>query len=107
MTMIPMFQVNSAFALQLIALAVAMGLIVWMRVHKEHTTVFCRGIAYLIVILAFLSLICTSYHMVRYRMKASSSCPCREMMMQRMQGSDGMMKDMKQMKQMKQMRSSS
>jgi hypothetical protein len=64
-----MFQVDMAFALGLIALAAGMALIVWMRIHVEHTSKFCRGVAYLIAILAFLTLLCTSYYGTAYWLK--------------------------------------
>jgi ABC-type amino acid transport system permease subunit len=64
-----MFQVDMAFALGLIALAAGMALTVWMRIHIEHTSKFCRGVAYLIVILAFLTLLCTSYYGTAYWLK--------------------------------------
>ncbi len=61
-----MFKVCSAFSLSLIALAVGMALVVLMRVHKDHTSKMCRGVAYFVVILAFLTVICVGYYGTKY-----------------------------------------
>ncbi len=101
--MLSMFQADSAFALGLVALAAGMGLVVWMRIHKDHTSKFCRGIAYTVVILALLTLICTGYYTIKYWVSGCFSNPCmmmqsskNQMMMQRC----SMMKNMKNMKNM-------
>lgn len=99
--MISMFQINGAFALGLIALTAGMALVVWMRIHKEHTCGVCRGIAYLIVILAFLTLACTTFYATKHlarrcichkkMMMHKKMMPKKRMMKNRHQASSGMM----------------
>ena len=69
-----MFKVCSAFSLSLLALAVAMALVVFMKIHKDHTSKMCRGVAYLVVVLAFLTVICTGYYGTKYWL---ATCNCR------------------------------
>lgn len=64
--MMTMFQADTAFSVSLLALVAGMALIVWMRLHVEHTSIFCRGFAYLSVILAMAVLICVSYYTTVY-----------------------------------------
>ena len=90
--MLSMFQADGAFALGLVALAVGMALVIWMRIHKDHTSKFCRGVAYAVVILAFLTLICTGYYTIQYWVSGYFSHPSmmmkssREQMMMRVCG---------------------
>ena len=94
--MITMFQADTAFALGLIALAVGMALIVWMRMHREHTSLFCRGVAYLVVLLAFFVLFCTGYYSTKYWVEGyftpqamNQRCP-----MEKCRGMQGVMQNM-------------
>lgn len=64
--MMTMFQADTAFSVSLLTLIAGMALIVWMRLHVEHTSIFCRGLAYLSVILAIAVLICVSYYTTVY-----------------------------------------
>jgi len=61
-----MFQADTAFAVELIAIAAGMALVVWMKIHAEHTCKFCRGLSHLVVLLAILALACTSYYTFKY-----------------------------------------
>ncbi len=61
-----MFQICTAFAVSLMALAISMGLIVFMKIHKDHTSQFCRAIAYIVVILALLTVICVGFCSVKF-----------------------------------------
>lgn len=65
MTML-MFQVCTAFGVSLIALAISMGVVVFMKIHKDHTTQFCRGVAYVVIVLALLTVICVGYYATKY-----------------------------------------
>lgn len=84
-----MFQVCTAFGVSLIALAVSMGVVVFMKINKDHTTQFCRGVAYIVVVLALLTVICTGYCAIKYWIYG---CPWHNKMMP-MQGQSMMMQN--------------
>ncbi len=60
------FYADAAFALELIALGLGVFLIVWFRIHTEQAHKMCRFFAYLIIVLAILALLCTSYYSIKY-----------------------------------------
>jgi hypothetical protein len=74
------FHADAAFALELIALSLGVFLVVWFRIHKEQDKM-CRFFAYLIIALAILALLCTSYYSIKYWVLGYFEQP-RAMMMQ-------------------------
>ena len=76
--MMAMFQAGAAFSLSLLALIAGIALIVWMRMHAEHTTKFFRGLAYLAMILSMVVLICISYTTAYWFHGSFKKCPMME-----------------------------
>jgi predicted membrane protein len=109
------FHADTAFALELIALAAGVFLVVWFRIHTKQAHKMCKFFAYLIILLAILALLCTSYYSMKYwvagyfghpkAMMMKGKMMKRSMMMQMQDGKMPMMKDQKpcQMKDRKHM----
>lgn len=62
------FQADSAVALELIAIALGLFLLIWFKMHAEKADKSFRFFAYLIIIIGILTLLCTSYYSTRYWM---------------------------------------
>lgn len=84
------FHADTAFALELIALGFGVFLVVWFRIHTEQAHKMCRFFAYLIIALAILALLCTSYYSIKYWVLGYFGHP-RAMMMQGKMRSSSMM----------------
>jgi predicted membrane protein len=107
------FHADTAFALELIALALGVFLVVWFKINKEHVHKLARFLAYLIIVLAIIALLCTSFYSIKYwtfgyfhpkamMMMKGKMSPCQ---MNRMNGMNQMMpkdkmKDMDSQQQM-------
>ncbi len=88
------FHADAAFALELIALGLGVFLIVWFRIHTEQAHKMCRFFAYLIIVLAILTLLCTSYYSIKYWVAGYFRYPGALMMKNQMRdGKMPMMKD--------------
>jgi predicted membrane protein len=94
-----MFYADAAFALELIALALGVFLLVWLRIHTEQAHKMCKFFAYLIIVLAILALLCTSYYSMKYWVAGYFGHP-RAMMMQGKMKSGQMQQMMKRCKMM-------
>jgi predicted membrane protein len=98
--MMSIFHADTAFALELIALGFGVFLVVWFRIHTEQAHKMCRFFAYLIIALAILALLCTSYYSIKYWVLGYFGHP-RAMMMQGKMKSSQMQQMMKRCKMMK------
>lgn len=101
-----MFQADTAFAAELIALVSGTALLVWAG-RKED--VCCKGfakiVAYFTIVASILALLCTSYYTLRYWEDGHFRHPGGTMGMGRMMGGmpgKGMMMDCPMMKEMMQ-----
>jgi hypothetical protein len=61
-----MFQLHSTFAIQLLALVAAAALLGWAGYAHVHAKKLVKAIAYSVIVLSVLSLICTAYYGVKY-----------------------------------------
>ncbi len=59
------FWIDAAFALELIALALGGAMLYFLKAHKIQFS-FCKFIGYFVIVLAFLSMACTSYYGTKY-----------------------------------------
>lgn len=62
------FLVDATFAIELIALVLGGALLYFVKAHKTHHA-FCKFISYFVIIVAFLSMACTTYYGTKYWMK--------------------------------------
>lgn len=61
-----MFIIDIAFSLELIALIFGAALLIYAMKHTDLGTALPKFIAYLVMILAVLSMLCTGYYTVKY-----------------------------------------
>ena len=66
-----MFFMGFTFVMEIIALAFGGALLVFAKMNKKAGTSFARFIAWVVIILAILSMVCTSYQATKYGMKGS------------------------------------
>lgn len=64
--MINMFQADLAFSVELLAIGLGVGFIIWGIRYEGAGANLAKVTGYFIAILAFLSLLCTSYYTIRY-----------------------------------------
>ncbi len=75
------FLMNLTFAMELIALGVGVGFIIWSRRHDGNGTTIANIFGYIITIAAILTLLCTGYSGVRAWKKGCQKCKKSSMMM--------------------------
>jgi hypothetical protein len=61
-----MFQLHSAFAIQLLTVVAAAALLAWTGYAHVHAKKLVQAIAYSVIVLTVLSLLCTAYYGVKY-----------------------------------------
>lgn len=64
--MVSMFQLDMAFALELISLTLATILLVLVKIYAKQGLEFAKVVAYIIIVLSILALGCTSYYGMKY-----------------------------------------
>lgn len=94
------FQMDMAFALELIALVAGTWLLIWSAGQSVHQQC-AKMIAYAVMVLSVLSMLCTSYYSYKY-WKAGEFKPRGKHKMMMMQDQNGMPQHMQHMQQMMQ-----
>lgn len=61
-----MFQADTAFAAELIALVLGTGLLIWVKDKKLSNTGFANIVAYFVIVASIVSMLCTGYYSFRY-----------------------------------------
>ncbi len=61
-----MFQADTAFAAELIALVLGTALLVWSAKNEACCKAFAKIVAYFTIVAAVLTMLCTGYYTVRY-----------------------------------------
>jgi hypothetical protein len=69
------FKVDAAFALELLALIAATGLLLWAKKSEGVCKGFSLVVAYFGIVAAILAMLCTTYYALRYREKGGFDHP--------------------------------
>lgn len=97
-----MFLLDLAFAVELIAIGVGIGFLIWAYRNEGAAVALAKVFGYVIAILAFCALLCTSYYGLSYWAKGYfklSMAPMLMMNQQMMQQKPMLMQPMKKMPQ--------